>query len=326
MINDDYEYDIAASMDDLETLEFNSLQTSAKSIKFQKPPLPEIDENSTYVSDSSAAGSASNISETFRASAESLSTKLRKTAITNSGAGSGIDIPADAFNNNNINNNLNRGTNDDSDANKNGVGRPTPSDADTHATTTNTTNNNTVTGTRRKFIVTRMDSNAILRPEAENLRNLTAKSNAATIQFPCSAAINQRQPLAGIFASNASFEPHLDKRFFDTSLVEVRITADSTQSFDVGGQEHSVDGHSIWERRQIDDHEPKVIEFAPTLQIAFATMAGCTSEESQINVFRRFSHSFARSLAHFASFAYSDKYFAFFFLPISLAGIRKRWP
>lgn len=279
MINDDYEYDIAASMDDLESLEFNSLQTSAKSIKFQKPSLPEIDENSTYVSDSSAAGSASNISETFRTSVESLSTKLRKTAIINSGAGS-VDIPADTFNNNNINNNLNRGTNDDNGANKNGVGRPAPTDADNHATT----NNNTVTGTRRKFIVTRMDSNAILRPEAENLRNLTAKSNAATIQFPCSAAINQRQPLAGIFASNASFEPHLDKRFFDTSLVEVRITADSTQSLNVGGPEHSVDGHSIWERRKIDDHELKVIECVTSPRSAIATMDGCTSQESQINI------------------------------------------
>lgn len=264
MINDDYEYDIAASMDDLESLDYNSLQTSAKSIKFQKPSLPEIDENSTYVSDGSAAGSASNISDTqFRTSIESLSAKMRKTAFVNSGnavaGGSGGDFvvsefTSDAFNNNNISNTLNRSMDDDVSANKNGVGRPTPAEIDNHAIN----NNNTVTGTRRKFIVTRMDSNAMLRPEAENLRNLTAKSNAATIQFPCSAAINQRQPLAGLFASNASFEPHLDKRFFDTSLVEVRITADSTQSLNVSCPEHTVDGNAIWERRKTNENEKKV--------------------------------------------------------------------
>lgn len=263
MINDDYEYDIAASMDDLDSLDYNSLQTSAKSIKFQKPSLPEIDENSTYVSGSSGAGSNSNISETqFRTSAESLSSKLRKTALINSGSG-GAEFTSDTFNNNNINNNLNRSMSDDNSANKNGVGRTAPTDVDNHAAY----NNNTVTGTRRKFIVTRMDSNAILRPEAENLRNWTAKSNAATIQFPCSAAINQRQSLAGLFASNASFEPHLDKRFFDTSLVEVRITADSTQSLNVGGTEHSVDGHSIWERRKLNDDERKVTESTSSMHL-----------------------------------------------------------
>lgn len=246
MINDDYEYDIAASMDDLESLDYNSLQTSAKSIKFQKPSLPEIDENSTYVSGSGGAGSTSNMSETCSTSPE----KLRKTAIIN--CGSGNEVVSDTFNNNNINNN--RSVSDDNKANKNGVGRPTPTDVDYHASN----NNNTVTGTRRKFIVTRMDSNVILRPEADNLRNLTAKSNAATIQFPCSAAINNRQPLAGLFSSKASFEPHLDKRFFDTSLVEVRITADSTQSLNVSGTQHSVDGNTIWERQKND--EPKVTE------------------------------------------------------------------
>lgn len=255
MINDEYEYDIAASMDDLESLDFNSLQTSAKSIKFQKPSLPEIDENSTYVSGSSGAGSTSNISETFHTSVESLSSKLRKTALINSGsAAAGAEVSSDTFNNNNINNKLNRSVSTDNGANKNGVGPATPTDVDKSATNVN----NTVTGTRRKFIVTRMDSNAILRPEAENLRHLTAKTNAATIQFPCSAAINHRQPLAGLFASNSSFEPHLDKRFFDTSLVEVRITADSTQSLNISGPQHSVDGNSIWERRNVDDNEPKV--------------------------------------------------------------------
>lgn len=248
MINDDYEYDIAASMDDLESLDYNTLQTSPKSIKFQKPSLPEIDENSTYVSGSSGACSTSNMPETFPTSPE----KQRKTAVINSG--DVTEVPSDSFNNNCIVNN--RSVSDEKNANKNGVGRPTPTDVDNHASN----NNNTVTGTRRKFIVTRMDSNVILRPEADNLRNLTAKSNAATIQFPCSAAINHRQPLAGLFASNASFEPHLDKRFFDTSLVEVRITADSTQSLNVSGTQHSVDGNTIWERRNIDANEPKVTE------------------------------------------------------------------
>lgn len=337
MINDDYEYDIAASMDDLETIEYNLLQASAKSIKFQKPPLPEIDENSTYVSGSSGAGSTSNISETFRMSAESLSSKLRKTALINSGTssssggvfGAAGDVSSlEAFNNNNVNNNLmKRSMTDNNCTNKNGAGRLTPTGGDNNQPNNNNiNNNNTVTGTRRKFIVTRMDSNAILRPEAENLRNMSAKMNAATIQFPCSAAINQRQSLAGLFASNASFEPHLDKRFFDTSLVEVRIQADSTQSLNVSGPEHSVDGHSIWERRNVADVEPKVNESVVIDELANdeCSMQCNACQKSQVSQLFIFSFLSFFFISNISPLPHSEHDFKFY-VPFSFIGIRRRW-
>lgn len=115
-------------------------------------------------------------------------------------------------------------------------------------------------GARRKFIVTRMDSRVLLRPEAENLRKLGAKSNAATISFPCSAQTN-RTPLSSLFTSNRSFEPHLDKRFFDTSMV--RINANSTQSLHTSNnssQDNSLNiDADIWERRKVNNNnKPRV--------------------------------------------------------------------
>lgn len=105
MINDDYEYGIAVSMDDLENLDYYSLQTSAKFIKLQKPSLTQNDENASYVSGGKGTGSTSNIlMETFRISAETLSLKLWKTALINSGIGSGGEMSS----NRNTINNLNR--------------------------------------------------------------------------------------------------------------------------------------------------------------------------------------------------------------------------
>lgn len=81
---------------------------------------------------------------------------------------------------------------------------------------------------RHKFIVTKTES--IPRPEAANLRNMTARQNAATISFPCSSS-TQRPSLKGAFFSpQREFSPHLDKRFFDTSLVEIREINTSTKS------------------------------------------------------------------------------------------------
>lgn len=86
----------------------------------------------------------------------------------------------------------------------------------------------TVTGTKHKFIVTKTEH--LPRQEAENLRNLTHRQNAATIHFPCSSA-QQRTPLMDVFFSpQREFNPHMDKRFFDTSLVEIRTNNTSTQS------------------------------------------------------------------------------------------------
>lgn len=99
----------------------------------------------------------------------------------------------------------------------------------------------TVTGTKHKFIVTKTEH--LPRQEAENLRNLTPKQNAATIHFPCSSA-QQRTPLMGVFFSpQREFNPHMDRRFFDTSLVEIRSNNKSTQS--LHKSDEIVDGN-VW--------------------------------------------------------------------------------
>lgn len=249
MIHDEFEYDIAASMDDLENLDLSAPPTILKSSKFQKTPLPEIDENSTFDSGSGEQSSAT--STPSEPTAEATPTKLKKSVSI-----SDNELPQRTREDNDNNNHANHNhtanapnhppsNNPNDKLNNNDERKGNVSNA-----------KNTVAGTHRKFIVTRMDSNAILRPEAENLRNLTEKTNAATIQFPCSSGINHRPPLAGLFASNTLMGPHLDRRFFDSSLVEVRLTADSTQSLNVAS-EHTTDGHSIWERQKVEAR-PKV--------------------------------------------------------------------
>lgn len=244
MIHDEFEYDIAASMDDLENLDLSAPPTILKLSKLQKTPLPEIDENSTF--DSGEPSSATSTPSVPQSTAEATPTKLKK-SVSISDNEPPQRTREDNDNNNHPANAPNhqptKNTNDKLNNNDDGKGNVSNA-------------KNTVAGTHRKFIVTRMDSNAILRPEAEHLRNLTEKTNAATIQFPCSSGINHRPPLAGLFASNTLMGPHLDKRFFDTSLVEVRLTADSTQSLNVGS-EHTTDGHSIWERQKVEAR-PKV--------------------------------------------------------------------
>lgn len=90
-------------------------------------------------------------------------------------------------------------------------------------------NGNKSKGTRirHKFIVTKTEN--IPRLEAHNLKNLTAKQNAATIHFPCSSS-TQHRSLMGLFSPQKEFNPHLDKQFFDTSLVEIRGHNKSSQS------------------------------------------------------------------------------------------------
>lgn len=91
----------------------------------------------------------------------------------------------------------------------------------------NGSGNNTVSGRKHKFIVTKTEMSRT-KPEAERLRDVSAKQNAATIHFPCSS-VDQRASLSSVFMKN-DINPHLDKRFFDTSLVEIRSVNGSTKS------------------------------------------------------------------------------------------------
>lgn len=100
--------------------------------------------------------------------------------------------------------------------------------------------NKRIAGTKHKFIVTKTE--VCPRPEAEKLRDVSAKQNAATIHFPCSS-IDQRASLNSVFMVKNDFNPHLDKQFFDTSLVEIRSTNGSTKSLN---KSNNVPDDTVW--------------------------------------------------------------------------------
>lgn len=107
-----------------------------------------------------------------------------------------------------------------------------------------------ITGARHKFIVTKAELEP--RSEAKHLRNMTAKQNSATIHFPCSSATQQRSSLQELFFSpNKELNPHMDRRYFDTSLVEIRSQNTSTQSLNKCVTD-KVDGN-VWVPRKNND-------------------------------------------------------------------------
>ncbi|XP_062560855.1 uncharacterized protein LOC134225082 isoform X2 [Armigeres subalbatus] len=85
---------------------------------------------------------------------------------------------------------------------------------------------------KSRFMVTKASELPQLRPESINLRPMTAAQNSQTIHFPCSQFSPDRTSLRSIFSPESSPfpNPHLDKRFFDTSLVEIRPITDSITS------------------------------------------------------------------------------------------------
>lgn len=107
-----------------------------------------------------------------------------------------------------------------------------------------------ITGARHKFIVTKAELEP--RVEAKHLRNMTAKQNAATIHFPCSTATKQQSTLQELFFSpHKELNPHMDRRYFDTSLVEIRSTNTSTKSLNKCPTDN-VDGN-VWVPRKNSD-------------------------------------------------------------------------
>lgn len=271
MIHDEFEEEFVSSMDDLESIDTITIPppasatalTTSKLAKFKR--LPEIDENS-ITNDISPSSSDLLYRVSTDVLAASVGGDLRKTVLINNSANEmlsnsplnlsaddirmgmdmGIDMDMEMdMDNDLVNNNFTNG-------NKNNEFK--------HDEPKTDEKNAVKEGAKRKFIVTRMDSKVLLRPEAEQLRNFTAKSNAATISFPCSSASN-RTPLSSLFSPNKSFEPHLDKRFFDTSLI--RINATSMQSLNesnASSQDNSLNAidENIWERRKDATSKPRV--------------------------------------------------------------------
>lgn len=84
-----------------------------------------------------------------------------------------------------------------------------------------------------------------IRYEATGLKDVSAQKNSQTIHFPCSSASVERPNVKSFFSPQGLLNPHLDKRYFDTSLVEVRASQTLTNS------SKSLDGRGS---RQLDDN------------------------------------------------------------------------
>lgn len=319
MINDEYDRDIEATMDDLECLEFIDEPQSTKPTKYQMPFLPEIDENSTFETQNNNS-QLTNVGCTSVVLSNRSPFRVPEVPITKMRASLGLParrklsqckevenedeaeielmntvnaaakLKADEIKNKTISN-KNGETN--ANTNNNNISK------NVYTTNNNGKRINEITGTKRKFIVTKMDSNSeLLRPEAQNLRNLTEKSNAATIHFPCSSNTNQRSALAGLFPSAKAIEPHLDKRFFDSSLVEVRLKTNSTQSLNNQLPEKQ-ELDSVWQRRKRSPERPS------TVSIFLNRMLKSTDYFSSYSTPTHHLHSNVKTALHFFFFFFS---------------------
>lgn len=127
---------------------------------------------------------------------------------------------------------------------------------------------------KSRFSVTKASELPQLRPESINLRPLTAAHNSQTIHFPCSQFDPDRTSLRSMFSPESPLlNRHLDKRFFDTSLVEIRpITSSTTSTTGIGVSSDDSPGSStsstskntmpfeldeVWVKRADREHLPK---------------------------------------------------------------------
>lgn len=221
MLCDDFERSIEASMDDLEHLEYltaddvkTTTPTPSPATCLYKPLLPEIQENSALESNGAVSSTAN---------------PYRIPDFIQRKSWSSLTMPFQE---------------------RRRLAQCREEDPDDDLDKSNKMQHQQhIAGARRKFIVTKMNESNIMQPrtEAERLRHLSEKVNAATIHFPCSSN-SQRAPLAGLFSGRSgTFNPHLDKRFFDSSLVEVRVNATSSQS--LNNPPPDVDDNNVWQPR-----------------------------------------------------------------------------
>lgn len=92
-----------------------------------------------------------------------------------------------------------------------------------------------------------------IRYEAAALKDVPAQKNSQTIHFPCTAAAIERANLKSFFSPQGFLNPHLDPRYFDTSLVEVRASqtlTDSSKSLNDKGSRQLDD--NVWIKRAAD--------------------------------------------------------------------------
>lgn len=89
-----------------------------------------------------------------------------------------------------------------------------------------------------------------IRYEAEGLKDVSAQKNSQTIHFPCSSGAIERANVRTFFSPQGFLKPHLDRRYFDSSLVEVRASQtlnNSSKSLDDKGNRQLDD--NVWIKR-----------------------------------------------------------------------------
>lgn len=96
-----------------------------------------------------------------------------------------------------------------------------------------------------------------IRIEAQALKNITARQNSQTIHFPCASGVSYATAKS-LFSPQGHLNPHLDRRYFDTSLVEIRKSqsslAASTKSLDDKNDQSRLDD-DVWEKRNDLKHQ-----------------------------------------------------------------------
>lgn len=120
-----------------------------------------------------------------------------------------------------------------------------------------------ITGTTRRFIVTKTEAIPEIRVEAVQLRNMTPKMNSQTIHFPCSSTPTHRPSVQTLFPPDGKLAPHLDTRYFDSSLVEIRPITESTKSLDNtdGGDSMKNQLDEVWIKREVTEKKIVSIYF-----------------------------------------------------------------
>lgn len=90
-----------------------------------------------------------------------------------------------------------------------------------------------------------------IRYEAGALKDVSAHKNSQTIHFPCTSAAVERANVKSFFSPQGFLKPHLDRRYYDTSLVEVRASQtlnNSSKSLDNEKGNRVVDDN-VWIKR-----------------------------------------------------------------------------
>lgn len=83
----------------------------------------------------------------------------------------------------------------------------------------------------------------------EALRNVTSEKNSNTIHFPSSTGVSQRTNVKNFFSD--VLNPHLDRRYFDSSLVEIRASQQElSNSLKSLNDKHTVEiSDDVWVKR-----------------------------------------------------------------------------